>query len=156
MIALGYKWIRFLKFRDRRGGEMFLLLFVSTHCWRSATVRGPWGEEEEEEGRLRRQYPLDWHIKAEACRANSQVLRGKEYWWWLQLTEPSRNFSKLLLETVGGELKDWKRKSKSLCLYFHPSLWAGLCKSSLVVNKGESTSIRINAKALNVFMESTL
>lgn len=60
--------------------------------------------------------------------ADSRVQRDSLYWWWSQPTEHSRNFSNL---RDGG--RDRLGESKSLCLYFHPSLWTSLCAGSLVV-----------------------
>lgn len=158
MIASGYKWIRF-EFRDR-GEEakfcccccLFCFFFFAFYRWRSATVRGPWGEEEEKEGRLRRRYPLDWHIKAEAHRDVGAAEsidgdRGRQ-----GLLETSRSCRSRRWE--GG--KGLGDESKSLCLYFHPSLWVGSRKNSLVVWKKRSILICINTEALNVFKESTL
>lgn len=70
------------------------------------------------------------------------------------MTEPSRNFSELLLETVEGE-----DESKSLCLYFHSSLFVFF--KAATEQTSELVSVSMHKKemkltALNVFRRSTL
>lgn len=81
-----------------------------------------------EGGGGRERSPLDRTSRLKLTGADSRVLRDSLYWWWSQTTEHSRNFSNL---RDGG--RDRWGDSKSLCLYFHPSLWTSLCAGSLVV-----------------------
>lgn len=148
--------------RRRRGGDYFFFFAVAAvpllvFCFYpllSTYLRGArLCEVPGEGGRPRRWYLLDWHIKAEARRAGRRVLCGGENWCWSQSTEPSRNFSKLLLETVGGTGRGvWI--SVPLFSPFPLSLVGG--KSSLVAQRASKERARFDAKALNVFMESTL
>lgn len=61
------------------------------------------------------------------------------------LLETSQSCCCCCLRRRWGGGKGLEEKSKSLCLYFHPSLWTSLCKSSLVV---QPDCIR-NCKCIN-------
>lgn len=129
----GSKLIRFY-FRDGDGEVQFSLLLLSVLFARIALCcrwTSLWGEEE----RLWCWYPLFWHTKAEAYRTDSQVLWGSECWRWSQLTEPSRYSSELQLKRQLGREKDWGDKTKSLCLYFHPSPSQFCLKAALKVQQ---------------------
>lgn len=71
MIPLGYKWIRRQDCGDAAALDLFFSLLSTDGGL--LEVPGEWTRKSKQP------YPLDWHIKAEAHRTDSQVVCGRKY-----------------------------------------------------------------------------
>lgn len=133
VIAYGYKWIR-SEFRDRQRGAFFFccccFLFQPTAFHRVRLFEVP-GERERgkrmgggsilwiDTSRLRRTGPAVAFCMVESIDGE----RGRR-----SLLETSLSRCCCSRQWEGG--KRLGEESKSLCLYFHPSLWASLCRAA--------------------------